>query len=231
MNYLNDYALDELAMRVVNAYLKFPDVPHDRVDPVLLCERVLSLRVLNVILSQDGSILGLTSFGSGKANIIDEEGDWAVMPLDGKTILVEKGLSDNPCGYGRFNFTVAHEAAHHIFHMVRQDNSLGKNVMFVYRAKKFTSVDFDEWQTDRLAAALLMNKPMLFAAMREAGIPDGIALLDDRLGNSSWQGFCRTAELLGVSLSALEIRMTKLGLIERNYYHNRNEKGSILDVC
>lgn len=230
MNYLNDNALEELALRVVRSYLKTENVPQDRVDPVALCEKVLSLRVIYMTLSLDSSILGLTSFGNSKANVLDEEGDWAVMPLTGNTVLIEKGFLDNPIAIGRHNFTVAHEAAHHIFNMVGQ-TAAEKNRLHIYRAKKYTSVEFDEWQTDRLTAAILMNKPMLFSAMREAGIPNGIRVLDQRADNEEWSGFCRTAEILGVSLSALETRMDQLHLIERNYYHGKFRKGSILDVC
>lgn len=231
MNYFNDYAIDTLAARVVAAYLKSPDVPRERVDPVALCKNVLKLTVKNVKLSPDCSILGITSFGQAKANVIDDDGISAVVPLDGHTVLIEKELLGNPCGEGCYNFTVAHEAAHHIFNMLEQHKKGESNRLLIHRVSGSISVDFDEWQTERLAAAILMNRDMLLSAMRAAGIPDGIKTLDCRLRNESWLSFCETAETLGVSLSALSLRMSALGLIDSNHYRGGKKKESIIDVC
>lgn len=230
MNYLNDYALDELAMRVVRAYLKAPSAQETRVDPAVLCRETLGLRVVGATLSKDGNVLGTTSLGEATASIIDEEGDWALFPLDGKTVLVEKALEENPCGTGRYNFTLVHEACHHILGEIYRSPAKTKNRLLVYRSMKSAQVEFEEWQTDRLTAAILMNRPMLTSAMKEAGIEGGINVLECAIGNDTWSAFCRTAEILGVSLSALEIRMEKLGLIKKNYYRAGRPQRSILDI-
>lgn len=231
MNYLNDYAIDALAMRAVNAYLKAPSAQKERILPDVLCNEVLGLKLENVGLSQDGSIIGMTSYGDATATIIDEEGDWSLYPLDGKTVLVEKQLLENPCGIGRYNFTVVHEAAHQIFgNLGCKDIKAVKNRLIICRSKKATQLEFEEWQTDRLTAAILMNKPMLFAAMKETGIEGGIDILNCMVNNGCWSAFCHTAKILGVSLSALEIRMNRLGLIRRDL-RNPEEKRSILDIC
>ena len=73
-----------------------------------------------------------------------------------------------------------------------------------------------EWQADALAAALLMPKDAILDVMFLTGLGEHIGTLSKKYTPNKYESFCRLAEALGASKSALSFRMEQLGLLDRN---------------
>lgn len=184
---MTERELEALAQRVYGAYAALPEADGIQVDPELLAEKLLGLRVDYRRLSSDGSILGITAPASVGVPIL-EEGRTAWYYLDGRTILLEERLLSPWASPGRRRFTLMHEISHRLL------DSAGA-----------------EGQADRLAAALLMPEALLRRNLRLCGWRTG-PLPDRWLDPERWCAFAGLAELMGVSRRALAIRLEQLGL-------------------
>ena len=179
--------IEALADRLYRAYAALPEADKRRVDPELMAEKLLGLRVEYRRLSRDGSILGITSPENVGVPVL--EGDGAAWYfLDGRTILLEERLLSPWTCPGRRRFTLMHEISHRLL-----DSAGG------------------EAQADRLAAALLMPEALLRRNLAALGWRAG-PLPDRRLDPERWGTFAALAETMGVSRQALGIRMERLGL-------------------
>ena len=121
MKRLSRRDLELLGDRVTKAYMDLPENKGKqifRIDPELLCERLLGLKLDYRHLSEDGSILGLTAFEGIGVDLPWDDEDDSVYYLDGKTVLIESDLRESIELSGRKNFTIAHEASHQILKMV-----------------------------------------------------------------------------------------------------------------
>ena len=81
--------------------------------------------------------------------------------------------------------------------------------------------DWTEWQADALAAALLMPKDAVLDGMFLAGLGEHIGTLSKKYTPNKYDSFCRLAEALGVSRSALAFRMERLGLLGKNLLYRQ----------
>ncbi len=188
---MTEEELEWLSRRVYRAYAALPEADGRQVDPALLAEKLLGLRVDYRRLSRDGSILGITSPESVGVPVL--EGDGAAWYfLDGRTILLEERLLSPWTSPGRRRFTLMHEISHRLL-----DSAGG------------------EAQADRLAAALLMPEELLRHNLRLCSWRPG-PLPDRRLDPERWCVFAGVAELMGVSRQALAIRMEHLGLARQH---------------
>ena len=110
---LTEEELEWLSRRVYRAYAALPEADGRQVDPALLAEKLLGLRVDYRRLSRDGSILGITSPESVGVPVL--EGDGAAWYfLDGRTILLEERLLSPWTCPGRRRFTLMHEISHRL---------------------------------------------------------------------------------------------------------------------
>ena len=78
-----------------------------------------------------------------------------------------------------------------------------------------------EWQADALAAALLMPKDAILDVMFLTGLGEHIGTLSKKYTPNKYESFCRLAEVLGASKSALSFRMEQLGLLDRNLLYKQ----------
>ena len=119
MRYLTRADLERIAQRVLCAYWKLPEAQETpyRVDPTLLAKRLLGLKVRYRHLSEDGELMGLTSYGELELLLPDAD-HYGLCLLDGRTVLIEEDLLYLPTGPGRRNFTLSHECAHHILRLL-----------------------------------------------------------------------------------------------------------------
>lgn len=221
--YLSRTDIEQIASPVIERY-KQAFVPQYRmcynVDPTQLAD-VLGFQVKYLYLTQDGSVLGETASTPVWTTIIDTTIGETFYFLDGKTILVDKSLLNNPHIVGRKNFTIAHELAHLIlnnrypemygsqFRTLRAYRKTGQN-------RKAIS-DWYEWQADALAAALLLPPDALDEAMFMFCLGSKMRVLSRKFSQHNYENFCRMAEFLQVSKTTLAYRMEQLGLLERNY--------------
>ena len=149
----------------------------------------------------------------------------AIYYLDGNTILIDVRLCASPKTIGRKNYTLAHEIAHQILYKAFPDAyGPARRLMCDYRRtpesrRKVT--DWTEWQADALAAALLMPKDAILDGMFLAGLGEHIGTLSRKYTPNKYDSFCRLAEALGVSRSALAFRMERLGLLDKNLLYKQ----------
>lgn len=215
---LSRSAIEKIAQACVTKY-KQVNVPQHhlcyRMDPALLAD-MLGVRVQYLYLSRDGSILGQTASSPIWTTVFSPSIGETYYYLDGKTILIDKSLLTNSCLAGRRNFTIAHELAHLMLNrLYPQMYGSQPRLASVYR-KGSGETDWYEWQADALAAALLMPQDALEQAMFLFGLGSKMKVLSRKYAQRSYEDFCRMAEYLQVSKSALAYRMEQLGLLERN---------------
>ncbi len=184
--------LERLADRVYGAYASLPEADGVRVDPELLAEKLLGLKVVYRRLSLSGGILGITAPGAVGVPVL-EGGEKRWFFLDGETILLEERLLSPWSPPGRRRFTLMHEVSHRLL------SSGGSR---------------SEGEADRLAAALLMPRALVERNLLALGWLPG-PLPDRRLDPERWRIFAALAETMGVSRRALAIRLEELGLTEQ----------------
>ncbi len=228
--YLSYYDLDSIASRVFQAYRKLPEVQAAGqllyIDPHLLLKTLLGLTIEFRHLSSDGTTLGITAYDEVGVEICDEDEDLFI--FDGKTVLIERDLLAEE-QTGRRNFTIVHEACHHILKMLfPKDYTEGANArrILCYRDTRGSRTR-EEWQVDRLASSILMPRELVEQAMILAEQNCRIDMLNAVWRRKEYERFCSMCSLLGVSKQALSIRMQRLSLLGEEHLRHPNE---ILDI-
>lgn len=219
MAYLSRWDLEQIANRVTQAYarragLKYADL--DRIVPETILEDMLGLRILYEHLSVDGRTLGITGFDETEVGVYDGDQEGDMVKLDGKTVLIEKNLLfyDQT---GRRNFTLLHEAGHHILFLLfpkEYDTGSAARTVKYYREQKSDGFNPLEWQCDTLAAAILMPSELVRRQCAAHGITKRIKTINGVDHREERKAFCAVSESLGASLQALAIRMLQIGLLE-----------------
>ena len=226
MKRLSRKDIELISLKIINEYKKLPEIAGRnlyRIDPVLLCEKVLKLNVDFAHLSLDGTVLGLTSFTELGIEVFESDDEDTYYCLDGKTVLIESELKNNIAMKGRYNFTVAHEASHQIFKMMfpmEYGVTHNENRIHFYKPENKRSkyiTDWEEWQANTLASYLLLPNELLIQAMRLFDLPSHIRMISKLYNPDIYQRFVAMADFLGCSQSALSIRLKQLGIIEKEY--------------
>ena len=170
MKRLSRNDIETIAEKYVKAYLELPEIKSAqvyRIEPEIMLEKVLGLNVEYMHLSYDGSILGMTSFGELGVQVFENDDEEAFFFLDGKTVLVESDLNYDNKSKGRKNFTLMHEGSHQIFKMLfPNDYGVTQQSAGVHYYKANTERsrqinDWEEWQANTLAAAILLPKCLI----------------------------------------------------------------------
>lgn len=223
--------LERFAEELIDDYrpklLKFPQ-PTD-IEQLVECYLRANLEVRPITMKQ--VILGVSVFTKGCVPVYDRvKGELVPLDVPDHTILIEEGIY-NRREPGRFNFTLAHEAAHLVCHegasvgngvQCRQTGS-GTIVMCRTEGERYpqygkkTPADWMEWQADFFGAALLMPRVTVQMTIERilwnAGCFGGVCGM--REVNRSPRLFAHIAEQLSgvflVSRTAAAIRMDNLG--------------------
>ena len=221
--------IEGIADRILKAYMNLPEIKGNdiyRIDPELLLTRVLGLKIEYAHLSLDGTVLGMTSFGEVEVEVYDETDEEYYLCLDGKTVVVERELLTDTTKKGRRNFTTLHEGAHQAFKMLfPKEYGAGAKAaeLHFYTAhsecKKPIS-DWEEWQANTLAGALLLPEDLVKKGMFLFGLGDKIKILNKIYSRETYDKFAALADFLGSSKKALAIRMKQLNLLEHDYLDN-----------
>ncbi len=219
MAYLSRADIESIAESVIRQY-KAAYVPERHlcytVD-ILELAAMLGIRVEYVYITREGSILGQTSSGGALTRIFDDNMEPKYFYLDGSTILVDKRLLSHPGLTARRNFTIAHELAHQIINRKHPRAEGYQNRVFCdYRRSVKPISDWDEWQADVLAAALLLPPEVVKDSMFMNGLGEKMTVLSRKYSENKYKLLCAMADFLQVSRTALSYRMEQLGLLERN---------------
>lgn len=231
MKHLSRIDIEVIAEKIIKAYRELPEVKNKkiyRIEPELLLTKLLGLKIEYQHLSLDGSILGMTSFQEIGVEVFDEADTDTFFFLDGKTVLVEKDLQQDSGQRGRFNFTTMHEGSHQIFKMIYPNDYGVRNAEPVHFYKVNSErnkpiSDWEEWQANTLASAILLPKDLVLQGMFLFDLGEKIKCLNKVHYPVVYDKFSALADFLGCSKTALAIRMKKLGLLEQEYLDNPHD--------
>ena len=224
MSCLSRNDLDALGARIYSDYKHLPSLRSQqvqRVEPEILAQDLCRLNIDYCHLSQNRTVLGLTSTATVGVKVIDVEGNGLVYRLDGRTILIEKDLRDNEQQRGRYHFTLSHEVAHQILDRLYPE--LTRSVATRVHCSKqmdrqsYPITDWSEWQANALASSLLMPVELVFNALCRFDLSGGIKLLNRVFSPEIYERFCQAAALLGVSKQAFALRLKRLGMLNKDY--------------
>lgn len=168
--------IEYLAHEVLQSY----DIDTVPVDPIAIAKN-LGIKVYS---SSFNSYRGDTVLG---AITIHEDGQGE--------IIVNKNNN-----YKRQRFTVAHELGHYFMHRVNNSNY---EVVDMHISSGYCTNDPEEIQANDFAAALLMDKYMIYENLE----------IIKKLNFSKYQSIRYLADKFKVSNQAMEYRLKKLGLI------------------
>ncbi len=229
MKHLSRYDIETIAAKYIKAYMQLPEIKNTqvyRIDPEIMLGKILGLTIDYVHLSYDGSILGLTSFGELGVQIFENDDDEAFYFLDGKTVLVEADLNYDNKLRGRKNFTLMHEGSHQIFKKLFPNDygvtqkSAGVHYYKANSERNKPISDWEEWQANTLAAAILLPKNLIEQGMFLFGLGSKIECLNKIYRPAEYEKYAALADFLGCSKKALAIRMKQLGLLKKEYLDN-----------
>ena len=194
-------ALETIARRTLNEYDPMYLNGSPRAVPIeTIIEKTFGLRIEYQYLTNDARELGRMIYDSGVTTYYDRDrGDYALMRVEGGTMLIEASLLEDERCYGRLRFTLAHELAHYILHK-RIFSGTGVAAALYNHD---TDEDATEWQANYLAKALLMPNGQVkrrFYALRP-------------MCWSKHEFVCKMAETFEVSKQAMEIRLKEFALI------------------
>lgn len=217
--------LERISRRVLFRYLTLSDRKMDRIDPVDFAEKICGLHFAFADMSVTGSILGLTSYSDVDLTISVPRGNGSIQEfhLNGNIAYVDQNLA-NAGSVGRLNFTLVHEAAHQILGMLYPEEYNPSAQPFICRLAdercSYPITDWVEWQTNVLTAYLLLPRELIDRYMDEFGLGRQIKLLNKVFAPKEYALFSEMAKRLGVSKTALSIRLDNLGMIGRNDFSN-----------
>lgn len=220
--YLTRNDIEQIAQRAVSAYQRLPGWEGEeqfRVDPEVFAGDLMGLSMAYHRLSPDGSILGATCCGCTILPIFDTPSSHDFFPLDGRTVLIERELIEEGANQGRYHFTLMHEAAHQLLGLIFPVDMQGSRFRVRYCMEGRTPGEdyWDEWRANALTSAILMPVKMVRRNMKEFGLGEKIFRLNKVFAPEVYDRFHKMADYMGVSLQALSIRLTRLGLLKENY--------------
>lgn len=215
--------LESLSRRALHTYLQQKTERLECIDPVDFAEKMCGLRFEFAEMPASTRMIGLTSFGTIDIKIHSATEPVQVFKLDGKTAYIDQRLAANS-QTGRLNFTMMHEAAHQLLALFfPQEYNFEKHPVICRLAEERCSrpiTNWVEWQTNVLASCLLLPKELVRKQMSLQGFGERIRLLNRVFAPKDYERFSEMADQLGVSKTALVIRLTQLNMIERNDFHD-----------
>lgn len=227
MRHLSQQEIEEIAHRLLTMYCNLPEHRNKRfykVDPEIMVKNVLGLNIGYERLSLQGDILGLTAFEEVGIEVYDDYGRGHMYMLDGNTVLVEKSLKYSRKQVGRCNFSLLHEGSHQVFKML-YPNEYGDSydepvTIHPYKCgseRRGPIKDWEEWQANSLAAAILLPPTVIEQGMYFFGMERRIQKLDHISDPYTFEKFSNLATFLGSSKQVLAFRMKRLGLLREDY--------------
>ena len=209
--------IEDLAHSVLSDFQGVSDKPL-AIDIDCLATDYLNLSIQYAALSKDQSILGITVYAACDIQTI--EGTLHVTP---NTVLLDNSLRPVPLmeksQNNRRRFTLTHECAHQILYRYESaiiqeyiKKSYSHRQSFTPRLLK-TQEDWNEWQADTLGAALLMPTNLLYQVWFLFCTGEKLQRYNGWFPPAERNQLNNMSQFLGVSQSALLIRLKQLNLI------------------
>lgn len=225
MNYYMSRAeLEEISEGLITAYAnKFGNRISPSIDIEHFITEFLMLRIeYTSFAEKDAGRIGFLADGETPL-LIYQDGKIIPFVFTKDTIVLDKFLLAEK-EQGRRRFTMAHEASHHILSKMYAVSGAGRfhteydcerSYSKEELAQMFASV---EWQADTMGASLLMPKRIIENALAKYNQSKPIKVYGDNTISSKDKAVIRRmAAYIGVSYTALFIRLRDLGMFE---YHD-----------
>ena len=224
--------MEHIADMILREHMPMALLDSNVVDIDALAEDALYLTIREMHLESSKKILGLLAFEDVEdVPCLDESGDSITIDIPAGTVLLDSSLSE-ASNKARRRFTLAHECAHWILH--RSYHSL-TNQQFRFRVehpgyiacrsseiesyqnedKAKTEKDWEEWQANALASALLMPYHSFRMFVRWL-------LYINEVKRKEYVDYWMHRELVGavsdrfeVSEQAATIRLRQFGIVDR----------------
>ena len=223
---------EDIACQVLTEYMPSVFNYPRPTDIEYLAQECLYLDIKHEYIMPDGKVLGMMAFADVEFNTIGYEAERRTIELEEGTMLIDMSLIGTE-NRARKRFTEAHETSHWICHRsfhsptnrqydFRMNKSLiacrTENIERYHKSKYgyVTDEDWEEWQADSLAAALLMPKSTFSEAvgyaLRSQGNKRGYLVpgQDEKIAK---RVISEVANVFEVSFRAAQIRMIHLGFI------------------
>lgn len=222
-NYLSRAELEEISNGLIEVYAKQnPKKTIQYIDIEHFITGFLMLKIeYTPFAEDDGGKVGFMADGETPL-LIYSDGEIIPFVFPKNTIVLDKFLLTEK-EYGRRRFTMAHEASHHILGKVQ---SIQETACFrseydnekVYSKEEVLQMfSSAEWQADTMAASLLMPRFLVENAMNRFMNSVPIKIYGDTTFTAGGKAAIRNmANYLGVSYTALVIRLTHLNMLEKH---------------
>ena len=214
--------IEKISRKVLARYLALTEQKLTCIDPVDFAEKLYGIRFVITDISVTGMLLGVTSFSDISITIPCGNGYGRTFELDGKVAYIDQRLEQqsNP---GRLNFTLMHEVAHQVLgeYFPEEYNFQTQPIICRYADESYRRpICWPEWQTNVLASCLLMPKELIRKHMAALGMGSTIKRLNRVFSPGDYRLFTQLADMLGVSKTALSIRLNHLGMVARNDFYD-----------
>ena len=221
--------LEVLSRKVLKQYLALCEAPVDRIDPVDFTEKMCGIKFSFCNLSFYNEMQGLYIHEAEKYGITLEvwgkDGIIESCPTDSQTVFIDERLRSDELT-GVCNFTMMHEAAHRILKATfpldynKPVNACSVHYYSYSQIADRKVDDWYEWQANAFTSCLLLPRELVHKHMERVGLNGQIRLLNKIFAPKEYALFCTMADSLGVSKTALSIRLDQMGLISRNDFRN-----------
>lgn len=218
MLYLYKYEIEEIGNAMANNFLLRQGIYAKNMNIKAFAADFLNLKITYVELFNCKQPAGFTTYRDIKLRL-NVGGVCEIVRICANTIVLDAKLRDEQSGFK--NFTIAHECAHHIIHRIENDENIGNLSKSFYGQfhemprPSVSIVRWIEWQANALASVLLMPKSIIHKAMQLYEHPEKfISYTYDKITERDSAYIERIAKMLGVSYTALKIRLYQLNLIE-----------------
>lgn len=177
----------------------------------------LGLEVSMAKLSEDGRICGLTAYTDTMCQIPDGE-ITRIFSLHSKQVLLDSSLA-GLLHTGRRRFTLAHECAHQILFSLEDEATRRMRKTAYARCASYslrelkTREDWNEWQANALAAAILIPIGKLKQVRRQLAQTEPIKCYGPKLEPSSHIEVEALSNIFCVSKTAMLIRLRQIGAV------------------
>lgn len=224
MLHLSYKDLQGMALQLLADYYGTKELPFRPFDPLDFATNYMKLTVRYENLNYNlRVILGCIAYENTVLEINPDDPS-SFIPIEERTVFLDDSLKKDT-QRGRRNFTLAHECSHQAIYLLNpeeygrfQCRTPGKR----YSLRELTTEnDWFEWQANALAAELLMPVHLVGKIMSDLGYPGRVPIYpDNKLLFPERRLLHNAADFLGVSKTALLIRLKQLNLLE---YHSREE--------
>ena len=230
--------IEDLAEAILKDYLGALPDDANHVHPIdieAFASRCLGLNVAYTRLSDNGDVLGLTTYADVEVEL-ERYMDKQIIKVAKNTILIDDSLikpfSQPDSNKGRRRFTISHECSHQILFRQEPDEQQ-QSLLRQYAGRSYslrelvTKDDWSEWQANALGAALIMPPNSVKLLMEKYARGRSLTSYENHFASNDKLILTHLCGALEVSKAAMGIRLRQLGYIVEKPY---NEFSDPLEV-